>query len=141
MNKPVCSQDCRHWDYCSAPICPLEDKVKNLNYIWYPEDEEICRLKSVPKWVKTQRKISKKHPDKDKYFTFEMLNRNIKVGNGIIGLDPDKEESPQLKNWFKKHPIKKQISESERKRISELGKRMQSAMKERKKISNLQCLS
>ena len=35
MNKiipqeKVKPEDCRHWDYCSAPICPLEDKVKNL---------------------------------------------------------------------------------------------------------------
>ena len=57
MNKAIIPQekvkpeDCIHFDYCSAPICPLEDKIKNLNYIWYP-DEEICRLQTVPKWVK-----------------------------------------------------------------------------------------
>ena len=129
MNKPVCPQDCRHWNYCSAPICPLEDKIKNLNYIWYPVDEEICRLATVPRWVKTQRKILKTHPDKDKYFTFEMLNRNIIVGSGIVGLDPDKDETPQLKSWFKKHPIKRQISEEEKEVLRERIKKVREAKK------------
>ena len=123
MNKiipqeKVKPEDCRHWDYCSAPICPL-DKVKNLNYLWYPE-EEICRLKlkDIPNWVRVQRKIIKKNPDINKYFTFEMLNRNFIVKNGIVGLDPDKDEKPQLKKWLKSHPPKRQISEEEKKVIS-----------------------
>jgi len=133
MNKiipqeKVKPEDCRHWDYCSAPICPLEDKVKNLNYLWYP-DEEICRLATVPAWVKTQRKILKKHPDKDKYFTFKMLNRNCVIKKGIIGLDPDKEEATQLKSWFKKHPIKRQILEVEK---EILRKRLKKASKAKK---------
>ena len=49
--------NCRLFDSCSAPICPLDEQ--NSEYIWYP-DEEICRQrKDVPNWVTQQRKIAK----------------------------------------------------------------------------------
>ena len=121
MNKAIIPQekvkleDCKHWDNCSAPICPLEDKIKNLNHIWYP-DEEICP-KHKHQFIKTQKKIKKKARDVDKYFTLEMLNRNFIVGAGIIGLDPDNEEGPQLKKWMEKHPLKRQISDKEKEAI------------------------
>ena len=121
MNKAIIPQekvkpeDCPKWDSCSAPICPLEDKIKNLNYIWYP-DEEICP-KHKNQFIKTQKKIKKKARDLDKYFNLEMLNRNFIVGAGIVGLNPYEEEGPQLKRWLRKHPLKRQISEEERKVI------------------------
>jgi len=125
--EKVSPEDCKHWDLCSAPICPLEDKIKNLNYIWYP-DEEICP-KHKYQFIKTQKKIKKKARDLDKYFTLEMLNRNFIVGTGIVGLDPDKEEGPQLKRWMEKHPLKRQISDEEREAIR---KRFENAIRRQK---------
>jgi len=121
MNKAIIPQekikpeDCKNFEKCSAPICPLEDKIKNLNYIWYP-NEEICS-KHRNQFIKTQKKIKKKARDVDKYFTLKMLDRNFIVGAGIVGLDPDKDEESQLKIWLKKHPLKRQISDEEKKII------------------------
>ena len=36
-----------------------------------------------------------------------MLARLCRVCEGIEGLDPNKEEEPQLEKWFKKHPVLK----------------------------------
>jgi len=129
MNKDTISQekvspkDCLHWEECSAPICPRENEIKNLNCIWYP-DEEICP-KHRNQFIKIQKKIKEKTRNVDKYFTLKMLNRNFIVGAGIIGLDPDKNEEIQLKMWLEKHPLKRQISDEEKKII---GKRFKSAI-------------
>ena len=43
MNKPqekLKPEDCRHWNYYFATICPLEDKIKNFNYLWYSDEEK-----------------------------------------------------------------------------------------------------
>ena len=116
------SEQCRHFDCCSAPLCPLGEK--NLKAIWYP-DEEICRLKKTPDWIKRQKKIAKKTKDKDMYYTYEMLNRNCKVGNGMTGLNPDKSEEPQLEDWFKKHSPKKALSEKQKNNLVEARKKRQ----------------
>jgi len=109
-------KECRYYDDCSAPFCPL-DPESLKHGIWYP-DEEICQKHSVPDWVRVQRKIAKKTSDVDKYFTFEMLARIYKVTKGIVGLDPDKDEKPQLKRWLEKHPpkssVKKELTEEEK---------------------------
>ena len=110
-------EGCLNFDTCSAPLCPL-DKDSLENGIWYP-DEEICRKRNAPAWVKAQRKIVKKTKDNDKYFTYEMLNRNCKIVSGIVGLDPDKSEEPQLRNWLAHHKPKRQFSEEEKQEIRE----------------------
>jgi len=115
MNKveKIRPDQCRHFDSCSAPLCPLD--VKHLKVgIWYP-DEDICRLKTSPNWKKIQKKIAKKTKDKNTYYTYEMLNRNCRVGRGMVGLNPDKPEKSQLEDWLKKHPSKKAISEKQKK--------------------------
>lgn len=92
-------KDCKYFDECSAPLCPLdEDSLKNG--IWYP-DEEICRKRGCKKikFVQNQTKISKRCEDVSKYFTYEMLNSLQVVRKGIVGLDPDKDEEKQLKEW------------------------------------------
>jgi len=98
-------EECSNFDICSAPLCPL-DKDSLENGIWYP-DEEICRKRNAPMWVKAQRKIVKKTKDKDKYFTYEMLNRNCKIVSGI------------LRNWLAHHKPKRQFSEEEKQEIRE----------------------
>ena len=115
------SNQCRHFDSCSATLCPLEpEHLKDR--IWYP-DEEICRLKTVPNWVKIQKKIVKKTKDKNTYYTYEMLNRNCKVGTGMTGLNPDRPEELQLIAWLNKHPQKKAISEKQKKILVEARKK------------------
>ena len=119
MNKidKIRSDQCRHFDYCSASLCPLDPEHLKTR-IWY-SDEEVCRLKSVPNWVKIQKKIVKKTKDKNTYYTYEMLNRNCKVGTGMTGLNPDKPEELQLIAWLEKHPQKKAISEKQKKLLIE----------------------
>ncbi len=34
-----------------------------------------------------------------------MLNRDMFIKGAMVGLDPDKEEKPQLVKWLKAHPI------------------------------------
>ncbi len=116
MDK-IRSDQCRHFESCSASICLLYPERLKVE-IWYP-DEEICRLKSVPNWVKIQKKIVKKTKDKNTYYTYEMLNRNCKVGTGMTGLNPDKPEELQLIAWLEKHPQKKAISEKQKKLLIE----------------------
>ena len=117
------SDQCRHFDSCSAPLCPLDEKHLKGD-IWYPE-EEICRLKKIPDWIKQQKKIAKKTKEKDTYYNYEMLNRNCRVGNGMTGLNPDKSEEPQLEDWHKKHPLKKALSEKQKNNLVEARKKRQ----------------
>jgi len=117
------SEQCRHFDYCNAPLCPLNAKHLIID-AWYP-DEEICRLKTATNWIRIQKKIAKKTKDKNTYYTYKMLNRNCRVGNGMIGLNPDKPEKPQLRAWLKKHPPKKAASEKQKKLLVEVRKKRQ----------------
>jgi len=86
-------------------------------------DEEICRKRNAPAWVKAQRKIAKKTKDNDKYFTYEMLNRNCRITSGIVGLDPDRSEEPQLRSWLARHKLKKELTPEEKQEIRERLKR------------------
>ena len=122
INKLKLNQ-CRHFVCCSAPLCPLDEKHLETD-IWYP-NEEICSLKTVPTWIKNQKKITKKTKDKNTYYTYEMLNRNCKVGKGMTGLNPDKSEEPQLEDWLKKHPLKKALSEKQKNNLVEARKKRQ----------------
>ncbi len=83
------SEQCRSFETCEAPLCPLEDCS---NYIWYP-DEAVCKLRRViPDWVKKQRRIVKVGAPPDNYFTVEMLNVLNQIRKGITGANPDDEE-------------------------------------------------
>ena len=113
--KKTKSNQCRYFDYCEAPLCPLDEKHLKIG-IWYP-NEEICRLKKSPGWIKRQKKVAKKAKDRNKYFTHQMLNHNFIVRGGIEGLDPDQIEEVQLERWFKKHPLKRPKTENQLKAI------------------------
>ena len=115
--------ECKHFDECGAPICPLdEDSMKDA--IWYP-DEEICRYGRLA-WVKRQRKISRKARNKDFYFTYEMLCRNCRITTATEGLDPDKtdfNDQQAVKKWLDMHHEKRVLSAEEKEKISKrLGK-------------------
>ncbi len=104
-------QACKFYTLCEAPFCPLE--TASFKGIWYP-GEEICRSRVHGNllWIQAQRKLIK--AGADGYFTMEMLNRDCILKTGIRGLYPDKEEKPQLQEWMKKHPRKKQLSDKEK---------------------------
>jgi len=100
-------QKCPYFDTCSAPLCPMENEEELKKAIWYP-DEEICRRRGLNyPWLKTQRKIGKRAKHSDGYFTLQMLTHLRRVCKGIEGLDPDRDEAPQLQKWLKNHPVLK----------------------------------
>ena len=100
-------KNCKFYESCSAPLCPMLLDKQNTNYIWYP-DEEICRkIKGLPSWVKQQRKIAKKAKPENccYYFILDMLKVRFRVASSVRGLDPNmdlEKEGQQLKAWRKK---------------------------------------
>ena len=68
--------------------------------------------------MKQQRKVAKKVNSDNcwLYFTLDMLKVRFRVTNSVKGLDPDKAESPQLKQWFKRNKgiKKRKISNEQR---------------------------
>jgi len=130
-------QDCKYFHNCSANLCPLDPEISKK--IWLPEEddtEEICRNPEFGglQFIKTQRKIVKalrKRPgERDDYFTFEMLNRDITVKSGIRGAPsdtPDNVRDPiawyekREKLWLVRHPERKRLSTEEvQKRIAHM---------------------
>jgi len=114
------STDCKKFNTCEAPICPL-DQESLEKCSWFP-DEDICTRTPYPLWIKQQKKIVKKCKNPDRYFIFKMLNINFIVGKGIEGLDPDLEERPQLRKWLKAHRELTQLEKDRRREhIKEVG--------------------
>lgn len=107
-------KDCKRFDFCSAPICPMRDVA---NDTWYP-DEEICRLRefTVLPWIRNQRKLAKK-AKVSFYFTPGMLQQNCKIKKGIKGINPDKEKVGDEERWLMAHPEKKEMSEEQKEKL------------------------
>ncbi len=103
-------EKCKMYEACEAIFCPLDP---NSAGIWYV-GEEICRDRSHKNllWVQAQRKLAKVKAEG--YFTLAMLKQDCFIKAGIQGLDPDKEEKPQLSLWMKKHPARRDITEGDR---------------------------
>jgi len=100
-------EKCPYFDSCNAPICPLDEHKENA--IWY-SDEAICKNPeySSLEFIKTQKKISrlnKKHVVNG-FFTYNMLNRSLRVGSGLKGLNEDTDFNMLKKheqNWILRH--------------------------------------
>lgn len=96
--------NCKHYESCSAPICPRNaDSVKHC--IWFP-GEETCSLTDVPEWVKRQRKLSL-YASKEGYFNADMLSHGFTIRKGIRGCDPDRlieERAVDVLHWLREHP-------------------------------------
>jgi len=109
-------QSCKFYTLCEAPFCPLA--ASSFRGIWYP-GEDICRSRIYGNlsWIQAQRKLVRANADG--YFTMEMLNRDCILKTGIRGLDPDREERPQLQEWMRKHPKKRQVTDEDRTRRTE----------------------
>ncbi len=112
---------CSNFLQCGAPLCPEDQTLKES--VWFPS-EEICN-KSNALWVKNQKKIASKAKDDSlTCYTFEMLNRNCKIGKAIKGIDPDKDQDIEEAKWLNKHPAKKEMSEDRRAELRERMKKM-----------------
>lgn len=83
------TKDCKGYEGCDAPICPMDDATRDIA-VWYP-NEEICGLREFrkEKWRIAQRKIAKKATNTDTYFTMVMLNSVGMVCKGIKGVNPN----------------------------------------------------
>jgi len=105
------AEECRRFDDCSAPICPLDET--KYKAIWYT-DEEICVAQAqnqIPQ-VYAQRKLIRAKAEG--YFTWDMLSRGCQIRKGIQGLDPDRPEEDQLERWMNAHPPCRELSDEER---------------------------
>ncbi|MEM4090308.1 MAG: hypothetical protein QXQ46_06110 [Thermoplasmatales archaeon] len=126
-------EDCKFFNSCSANLCPLDSRIREK--IWLPEEsdrDEICRNKEFAglQFMKTQRKIAKavkkRSENRNDFFTFAMLDRNITIKSGIRGIFEPSDTVKDLMKWYQdkermwlfKHPVKKQLSleEIERRR-------------------------
>ena len=98
-------QKCPHYEGCNAPLCPMESAKVSKNHLWYP-DEDVCkRRKDIPEWVKQQYKVARKVSGENlsTYFTIDMLKVPFRVTKKVQGLDPNRDEKPQLTKWRKEY--------------------------------------
>jgi hypothetical protein len=134
INKKEGPEGCKFFDSCSVNLCPLDPRLKEI--LWCPEENDsdgICKNREFAglQFVRTQKRIARatrnKRREREDYFSFEMLNRNIVVRSGIEGIpdppdtikDPEKWYSDKERKWILNHPEKKQLSseEIERRRL------------------------
>lgn len=108
------SEDCKRFESCRAPICPLDEDSFKCG-IWY-SGEDVCMLQGFCKLnlIQNQKKIRRRTRVSESFYTIRMLQRNSIVSKGISGLDPDHEITDMEKDeakWMKEHPEKHTISE------------------------------
>jgi len=108
---------CRLYETCLAPLCPL-DRC-SLNGIWY-SDEEVCRSRTYGNlsWIRAQRKIARVKAGG--YFALEMLNDIRTARKGMTGLDPNEDEKSQLQRWIDLHERKRSDCGKGRKKATSL---------------------
>jgi hypothetical protein len=96
------------------------------NCAWFP-DEEICRKKEIPEWIRRQRKIAKKVKGgfDAGCFTKRMLELECMITAGLKGVDPDKgPPKDQEESWLKKHPpLSAEYRENKRKNMLKVQQR------------------
>lgn len=119
---------CRYFEGCEAQLCPMEPDSETAKHCWYP-DEDICRKrKDIPDWIRQQRKVKRKCRSENHlfYFTLEMLQIPFRVTSSVKGLDPNKDEDPQLRTWLKRNKgvKKRKVSSEVREQRSLLMKRL-----------------
>lgn len=82
---------------CDAPICVTDPNYKNNTWSWFP-DETICHASPQGHLQKVQKKIQKLFKkgkvDNKFYFTSKMLEKIIRVGEGIKGRNPNRRHYP-----------------------------------------------
>ena len=133
-NEMIGPESCKFFDSCSANLCPLDPRLKEL--LWCPEESElddVCKNREFAglQFKRTQKRIARttrnKRRGRDDIFSFNMLNRNIVMRSDIEGIpeppdtirDIEKWYSDKERKWILNHPEKKQLSseEIERRRL------------------------
>jgi hypothetical protein len=101
------SEKCPYFESCNAPICPLDPNKESA--VWYPY-EGICKNKEFKntKLIITQKKISKinKRHEVQGIFTYNMLNKHLKIYKNISGINEDLPLEDFVKSenaWTQKH--------------------------------------
>jgi len=134
MDMSKTREQCRYFESCSAPLCPL-DKDGLMSGVWFP-DEEICIVNEPPYWVERQVKLSKRTKDMGTQYTFNMVKWKCMIKKNINGIDPE-DSMPKLrkseKMWLKDHKLKKPLSIKER---EERCRRLERAREIRQSMSN-----
>ena len=141
-------KDCKYFNECSANLCPLDPELKLR--IWCPEEngpDEICKNREFAglQFIRTQRKIARatrnRTEERDDYFTFEMLNRDIVVRSGVQGIpdppdtvkDPEKWYSEKERKWIEGHH---EISRTRSDILRQRGKRLAESRKLIQKVAS-----
>ena len=113
--------DCRYFEECSAPLCPL-DEASLSACSWFP-NEELCRRRDLfAAWIARARKIARttgNDPDRG-CFTREMLSRNFRATSAIRGLDPTQGPITQdrVRQWLTDHPSIRGLTAQEREKLA-----------------------
>ena len=92
-DKAQTAHDCIRFDFCQAPICPLDP---HPDRVWYP-DEAICQKRGArrDKFVRNQHKIAHVAQNRDFYFSESDLKSRGSVHKGVCGSNPDRTVDPK----------------------------------------------
>ena len=82
--------DCKHYEQCEAPLCPMQTREENKKRVWFPDDPICKKGKYPPFWVKQQKRIRNKIKllNSDSFFTLDMLETPFFVNNDVKGIYP-----------------------------------------------------
>lgn len=121
MEAVTISEECPRYNVCDANLCPYDPELKDR--VWYP-NETVCAKQNMVEefpWIKTQRKVSRRCKEPDKYFLVEMLKNISQVRKATVGLSPDVSYEMQLNSWLKDHhkAKKREYTEEEKRSFRE----------------------
>ncbi|MEA1909914.1 MAG: hypothetical protein U9M89_02755 [Patescibacteria group bacterium] len=113
VQTPV-PEDCHRFDYCGAPLCPLDSDIGDR--IWYPGDPICCKSGACTevRWVRIQKKLDRIARNRDRYFTKNMLAVIYSPQKGTLGINPDRDDCLQAEEgWVRKRgDITKKIAKA-----------------------------
>lgn len=96
--------DCKHQDYCGAPLCPLESNVREA--YWFSGEEHCHREDLVLKyeWLGKQSKIARTKGCKDECFNVNILEvlRQEDINKTLRGMDVDESND---KSWIREYKL------------------------------------
>lgn len=110
--------ECKLFETCSAPICPMEPEVMGKR-VWFP-GEEVCESSEYSKeeWIQRQRKFARTISKEAGYFFQDMIARRCIITSATKGIDPDSplSHAQQREKWFRDHPEmeKREYTEEEK---------------------------
>lgn len=94
-------EDCPSFLRCSAPSCPLD---ADGSAPWFP-GEPVCprRLAAgTPRWLRTQRRFSRRARIRDRYFTRDMIAVVVGMRAGASGVSPEDDPAEAEAAWIQR---------------------------------------